>query len=539
MDEIEELMYKVIDEDYDLTERDKNYLTISSFVLAKEKIIKKDIPKKKVYFDCNKQEYIPLIIELGNIIKNQIIRDGKSLDQTVSVELTNEHLYKGDKEELKKAVYYVHRLRDWLVHKDCKLEGNKVLIKPFASDINHTDKEYTIEVAISDIEKICKISSIDFVFDANSLLYQHNKLKDSDNVVLRIDARARFVVNVSDGLVMVAEHHDYEDAGRKLDNLSRRLKKEPVKIPSHYEVLDLSDSSNGKLDFDIFMEIKNIYKAISKGGLKKDLAFKLGKSYSAGEALLRNILQDLGLSEHTVEKNNYYISALYNYAVNVYGERDKNSPDTKHFNLNDFKVEKITNQTYDNQNKAMLRDISDFNDHIEKQKENMKHVPDPNKLVLLMFNDFSDFYDEIGKHLEIQKGLITKSIRNSIDHGNITIDPITSKLVLYDLEDNNLEINDDNCKTKLSTNIESLHNHLDEYKNGIKEEYTLGRMIKDLKQLTNDSEEIIRFEKLLKEILNLATEREVDIDNTTLLSVSKEVRDRLIERTTNVIRTIK
>ena len=25
----------------------------------------------------------------------------------------------------------------------------------------------------------------------------------------------------------------------------------------------------------------------------------------------------------------------------------------------------------------------------------MKHVPDPNKLVLLMFNDFSDFYDEI------------------------------------------------------------------------------------------------------------------------------------------------
>ena len=153
MDEIEELMYKVIDEDYDLTERDKNYLTISSFVLAKEKIIKKDIPKKKVYFDCNKQGYIPLIIELGNIIKNQIIRDGKSLDQTVSVELTNEHLYKEDKEELKKAVYYVHRLRDWLVHKDCKLEGNKVLIKPFASDINHTDKEYTIEVAISDIEK--------------------------------------------------------------------------------------------------------------------------------------------------------------------------------------------------------------------------------------------------------------------------------------------------------------------------------------------------------------------------------------------------
>ena len=74
MDEIEELMYKVIDEDYDLTERDKNYLTISSFVLAKEKIIKKDIPKKKVYFDCNKQEYIPLIIELGNIIKNQIVK---------------------------------------------------------------------------------------------------------------------------------------------------------------------------------------------------------------------------------------------------------------------------------------------------------------------------------------------------------------------------------------------------------------------------------------------------------------------------------
>ena len=223
MDNIEELLYKVIDDDYDLTDTDKNYLTISSFVLAKEKIIKKDIPNDRIYLDCANKNYISLIIELGNLIKNQLIEDGRSLDQTVSVELSNGYLYKGDKEELKKAIYYVHRLRDWLVHKDYKLEGNRLIIKPFSSDRYHPDKEYTIEIKISDIEKICKRSSIDFIFNLNHYPHKNHSLKGFNNVNIISKGQMRFLVRKDVGLVIPLTYQDdYTSTVTKLNNISEK-----------------------------------------------------------------------------------------------------------------------------------------------------------------------------------------------------------------------------------------------------------------------------------------------------------------------------
>ena len=64
-------------------------------------------------------------------------------------------------------------------------------------------------------------------------------------------------------------------------------------------------------------------------------------------------------------------------------------------------------------------------------------------------------------------------------------------------------------------------------------------MISDLKQLTDDSSEISRFEESIKTVLELALEREIDLDSLTILDASKEVKNRLIEKTTNIIRTVK
>ena len=87
----EELIYKLFDADYSLTDEDKYLLNISLFILVKEQIIKKDIPNKKIYFDCKNKEFIPLILEIGNKIKDILVNDNMPLDQTVSVELLNDY----------------------------------------------------------------------------------------------------------------------------------------------------------------------------------------------------------------------------------------------------------------------------------------------------------------------------------------------------------------------------------------------------------------------------------------------------------------
>lgn len=543
MDNIEELLYKVIDDDYDLTDTDKNYLTISSFVLAKEKIIKKDIPNDRIYFDCANKTYISLIIELGNLIKNQLIEDGRSLDQTVSVELSNGYLYKGDKEELKKAIYYVHRLRDWLVHKDYKLEGNRLIIKPFSSDRYHPDKEYTIEIKISDIEKICKRSSIDFIFNLNHYPHKNHSLKGFNNVNIISKGQMRFLVRKDVGLVIPLTYQDdYTSTVTKLNNISERII-DKKNIPSRYKLIDMSDYSNGKLDYDSFHDILSIYKMMLRKGIQKDVAFIMAKTYSDGEKLLRGILKDLQLSEKTIERNNYYIAALYNYAVIVYAEKDKEKPDPKHFDLNSFQIEKIDNPEYHNMNNKIIKNVDKFNNYVESQKNNLNNgLPsfEHSRIILSMFNSLVDLYmDVIEKYLKRQKEIITSSIRNSIDHGNLLIDPISSELVFYDLEDNTKEANNNNSKIKICSNVDAFHSHIDEYRNGSSEEYTLGRMISDLKQLTDDSSEISRFEESIKTVLELALEREIDLDSLTILDASKEVKNRLIEKTTNIIRTVK
>ena len=543
MDNIEELLYKVIDDDYDLTDTDKNYLIISSFVLAKEKIIKKDIPNDRIYFDCANKAYISLIIELGNLIKNQLIEDGRSLDQTVSVELSNGYLYKGDKEELKKAIYYVHRLRDWLVHKDYKLEGNRLIIKPFSSDRYHPDKEYTIEIKISDIEKICKRSSIDFIFNLNHYPHKNHSLKGFNNVNIISKGQMRFLVRKDVGLVIPLTYQDdYTSTVTKLNNISERII-DKKSIPSRYKLIDMSDYSNGKLDYDSFHDILSIYKMMLRKGIQKDVAFIMAKTYSDGEKLLRGILKDLQLSEKTIERNNYYIAALYNYAVNVYAEKDKERPDPKYFDLNSFQIERIDNPEYHNMNNKLIKKVDSFNNYVESQKNNLNNgLPslEHSRIILSMFSNLVNLYmDVIEKYLKRQKEIITSSIRNSIDHGNLLIDPISSELVFYDLEDNTKEANNNNSKIKICSNLDSFHSHIDEYRNGSREEYTLGRMISDLKQLTDDSSEISRFEESIKTVLELALEREIDLDTLTILDASKEVKNKLIEKTTNIIRTVK
>ena len=191
-------------------------------------------------------------------------------------------------------------------------------------------------------------------------------------------------------------------------------------IPSRYKLIDMSDYSNGKLDYDSFHDILNIYKMMLRKGIQKDVAFIMAKTYSDGEKLLRGILKDLQLSEKTIERNNYYIAALYNYAVNVYAEKDKERPDPKHFDLNSFQIEKIDNPEYHNMNNKLIKKVDKFNNYVESQKNNLNNgLPsfEQSRIILSMFNNLVDLYmDVIEKYLKRQKEIITSSIRNSIDH---------------------------------------------------------------------------------------------------------------------------
>ena len=79
MKESNDLVYKILNENYDLTEDEKKQLNLSIFCLIKEKLIKKDIPNKKIYYDLEGKKSLENILEIGNTIKDQLVNDGKSL----------------------------------------------------------------------------------------------------------------------------------------------------------------------------------------------------------------------------------------------------------------------------------------------------------------------------------------------------------------------------------------------------------------------------------------------------------------------------
>ena len=530
MKESSELVFKLLDKNYLLTEEEKKQLNLSLFCLLKEKIIKKDILNKKVYYDLYGKQYLENILEIGNLIKEQLIEDEKSLSQTVEVELLNSNIYKGNIEELKKAIYYTHRLRDWIVHKDSYIVENKLIIKPFASDIN-PDPNYTIELNLDIISRMCDKKALELILTGqyNHLSHKMHGYDDSDELFVLRKRNARFIVSKTNGFATILDDHDYRKAFSLMSRLNARYNGNGT-LPSRAILIDYSNESDGKLDIDIFSKAVIDYNNLKQKGNKKPVIFKLSKDFTKDEKLIRTVLEELSTDKEQIDRDNYFIAAIYNYALNVYAEKDKNKPNPRYFNLKSFKVSKIQNIQYKESNEAIINKIKNFNNLVTKQTNNIKQITNETKkkkITLELFNSLIDLYSNIEKHLTLQKDIISTSIRNSIDHGNININPSTKDIVLYDSEDNTKNINDNNCKTKIETNIEDLYNHLEEYHSGIIRNYSISDVLKDLDYVIHNSKTIKSLTNNTNIVINLLLERKVNLEETSLKEVHEELKNNL------------
>ena len=58
----------------------------------------------------------------------------------------------------------------------------------------------------------------------------------------------------------------------------------------------------------------------------------------------------------------------------MYAENDKDHPNPKYFNIRNFKIEKIDNQQFSDQNNSILKSMKEFTDLYSYQKANIESV---------------------------------------------------------------------------------------------------------------------------------------------------------------------
>ena len=537
----EELIYKLFDADYSLTDEDKYLLNISLFILVKEQIIKKDIPNKKIYFDCKNKEFIPLILEIGNKIKDILVNDKMPLDQTVSVELLNDYEYKTDREGLKKAIYYVHRLRDWLVHKDYELVGDKLFIMPFASDKG--DQDYKIELDVADIEKLCNKKNTEFTLDLMNLRSVRLCRQPSKLFVVNGSSN-RFIINPETGFVIIVDSRSFHNGHLNFEKIERDAKRilageKPAK--KGLDVIDVSTLADGEFKLEEYVGVRSYVKK-QKVNNGKITVIKFGKVYSDEEATLRSILKKLDINKNGVDQNNYYLAAIYNYATNVYADNDKKHPKFRSFDISGFSIDKINNQQFSDQNSSILNAIKSFNKLYLMRKSDIisaNSMEVQRKVSEKLLESLLDLFQKIDKYLEFQKTMVFSSVRNSIDHGNIKVDVETGNINLYDTDDNTVIVDDNNCKIKLSTTVDALHYHIDEYSSYKDEFLSVNDMLDDVIRFTGDISSIQTFKQTIVDVIYLLVGREIDLDRLSMDDDYMELRNMLVQSLVSDIRTIK
>ena len=531
MTKVEELIYKLFDDDYSLTDEDKNLLTISLFILVKEQIIKKDIPNKIVYFDCKNKEFIPLILEIGNKIKDILVNDKMPLDQTVSVELLNDYEYKTDREGLKKAIYYVHRLRDWLVHKDYELVGDKLFIMPFASDKG--DHDYKIELDIADIEKLCNKKNTEFTLDLMNLRSVRLCRQPSKLFVVNGSSN-RFIINPETGFVIIVDSRSFHNGNLNFEKIERdagRILAGEKPEKKGLDVIDVSTLADGEFKLEEYVGVRSYIKK-QKVNNGKITVFKFGKVFSDEEATLRSILKKLDINKNGINQNNYYLAAIYNYATNVYADNDKKHPKFRSFDISGFSIDKIDNQQFSDQNSSILNAINCFNKLYLMRKSDIisaNSMEVQRKVSEKLLESLLDLFQKIDKYLEFQKTMIFSSVRNSIDHGNIKVDLETGNINLYDTDDNTVIVDDNNCKIKLTTTVDALHYHIDEYSSYKDEFLSVNDMLDDVIRLTGDISTIQTFKQIIVEVIYLLVGREIDLDKLSIDDGYMELKNILIQ----------
>lgn len=410
-----------------INKQDYHMFLISKFLLLKEYIIKKDSRGKILYFDYNKnKKYLPSI----KYIVDFIINNGGSyqINSTIVIIRPQEK----SSEELQKYIWIFNKIRDSFSHGSYEIDviNNRIIIDNDHQDETdpyflkcsfpiellesftyRTQKKNTSEKGFSDSVK-SEREIFGYTFD--KMVYDINKYKNYYNDINVDNKEILNLKNFNNSIYLNSKRQE------KIINL----------LLSEINKMDSLSSSKRKVLLDYLKTLDFIdFKALQVISPKKPDQKYVDK--------LANVISEIAIILGIrFEPNNLItLSAIYNYMQLLFSLNDynlKNKDVRSNLGLGYLKMSKLNpvyiartkigdeiniNSQYFVKVTAINKETKNF---IRKMQELFKSYNKDMRTHNAIRNLFNQYYNKIIDAFENTNAFILTSIRNSIEHANIT-----------------------------------------------------------------------------------------------------------------------
>ena len=406
-------------------------LSISRFILLKERILKKDFANDILYFDNVKNaKYISAILFFVEEIKKNNCTY-KLNRTTVKLEKSNE-----ESKSLVEALWIFNKVRDSLAHGQYTIDLEKGLLKINNDHSNEINNPYKLNCSIP----IQLLNYISVYIEKNNekaanknFFMAYRKYLDGRNFVEDIKDLSKYEYKINKELNF--DNNNIDNTDSKIKIFLNKLKKEELRILVKL-LLEYKTSSQKQKEQirQVLAKLKFISNR-SENKSEEPSVFEL----SATE-LICEISYILGIKVGT--KNPDSVIALYTYMCLVLSQ--DNEIDYSHICLRNLIIDfdpykkeegKGITEEYGNRIKSINTLCNNFIENCGSKIE--QYYNNPNQSFRLsLIQDYAEFYNSIMKAIGNRNKLILTSMRNSIEQGNYYVNK-NGSLILYDQTNHN------------------------------------------------------------------------------------------------------
>ena len=102
-----------------------------------------------------------------------------------------------------------------------------------------------------------------------------------------------------------------------------------------------------------------------------------------------------------------------------------------------------------------------------------------------------------------------------------------------------MNVDDKNCKIKISSDIDTLHRHIDEDRGRENKEYSVNEMLEDVIYFTGDNKIVNEFKQSIIGFILLLTGKEIDLNKLAITDNYLELKNLLLQNFTEDVKKIK
>lgn len=485
-------------------------LSISSFIMSEEKLIKTDSRSKKLFFD-DTPENIKKIDEFYDLIKDKISFkvDSKEAPNNIYeiVVLNNNN----DNIELKKKIFIINKLRDSFAHGryEIDIQNNQIIIKN-EYDIFESKHSLTGTITPKELNEFNKIK-LEKEDDINiyKILGLYNEEYYSNEMIL-------YLINQRKNFFTKMDKLDYDV------NFNDEELKQMIKTYDNALMKVENFIHNKKiLNYETYKINGNINKTSL---LSKDEIIK-GEKEDIDEVL--SILVKISLMLCSKEDRLSIESAvIYNHLSLLFSDRQNIKLDFKYLK-NPFKniQFKLKDSSKKDDVTGVLGTIRKNIYELKRNNKKSKLIPKDKRKEQLL-NQFNSFINNVILAFEKRNIEISKRIRNGIMHSAIEVNE--NGLVIKDSPDHK----EDSYHFKCTATNQELLEYISIIENDEQEELTIEelkiRIENLLKEYEASDDYIKKFKEIYEEYINeLHIDKKQSIKEPITLESTKEYTDRI------------